>query len=321
MALRYEISGCPLCASTDARTVADGDEVRAELEDLWTFHTRRLRGETPATQLHDRVAFSQSPPLRVAECRACGLLYRNPREKADALVELYGAEQADAAALASLFRNQLPSARAQAGRLTALAGGPGRGLEVGSYVGAFLHAAAERGWSFDGVDVNEDANRSARDRGFTIVSGTVEDVATGGYDAVAFWNCLDQLPDPAGAVRRARVLLRSRGLLALRVPHGAFYAAWRPRLTSTLRPLALRLLAHNNLLGFPYRHGFTIRSLTTMLDAAGFEIVRTRGDTLVPIADRWTRPWARVEERALKSALRPLPARLAPWLEVYARAT
>ena len=83
------------------------------------------------------------------------------------------------------------------------------------------------------------------------------------------------------------------------------------------------MLAHSNLLGFPYRHGFTPGSLARLLEATGFAVTRTWGDALVPIADRWTRPWAALEERAVKRALR-LVARVAPdaapWFEVYARA-
>jgi len=48
------------------------------------------------------------------------------------------------------------------------------------------------------------------------------------------------------------------------------------------------------------------------------------GDTLVPIADEWTQPWAAREERAVKRALCEIAtadADRAPWLEVYARAT
>jgi hypothetical protein len=48
--------------------------------------------------------------------------------------------------------------------------------------------------------------------------------------------------------------------------------------------------------------------------------VGTVGDVLVPTADEWTRPWARVEERLMKAGLRLLhrsPERL-PWFELYA---
>ena len=118
-------------------------------------------------------------------------------------------------------------------------------------------------------------------------------------------------------------MLRPRGTLAIRVPNGGFYAAVRRRLDGMAGPVARTLLAHNNLLGFPYRHGFTVRSLPLLLEDTGFEVVRTFGDALVPIADEWTRGWAAAEERMVKTATKALAALDsdgAPWFEIYSRA-
>jgi SAM-dependent methyltransferase len=321
MSRTYEIAGCPACGATEAVQVADAESMRAEIEDLWAFHTRRLRGDTPPELLHDRVAFSQDPPLRLARCSHCSLLYRNPREREESLVELYGGEDPSEDALEALYENQRAAYEAQASRLTRVAGRPGVGLEVGSYIGAFLGAAAAAGWKFSGVDVNDAANAFARTRGFAVCTGTIEDVeGDGSFDVVAFWNCFDQLPDPLHAAVRARTLLRTGGFITMRVPNGAFYTRWRSRLRSPLAPIARALLAHNNLLGFPYRHGFTVGSLRLLLDRAGFTLEHVTGDALVPLADGWTRAWARAEESAVKTVLRRLPAARAPWLEVYARA-
>ena len=68
----YELSPCPACGADDEEEVAGPDAVRAEVEALWEFHTRRLRPGTPPEHLFDRVAFSQHPPLRVARCTRCG---------------------------------------------------------------------------------------------------------------------------------------------------------------------------------------------------------------------------------------------------------
>src|SRR5690606_14199256 len=202
-----------------------------------------------------------------------------------------------------------------------IGGRSGRGLEVGSYVGAFLAAAATVGWSFTGIDVNDSANTFAASRGLDVRAGTIHDTDTGTkLDAIAFWNCFDQLPDPRAAAIVARERLRDGGLLCIRVPNGAIYAAWRTRLTPPLRPFARMLLTHNNLLGFPYRHGFSPVSLSFLLAAAGFSFEHSCGDALVSVADQWTRPWARLEESAVKGALRALPAAMSPWIEVYARA-
>ena len=317
---RYEIGPCPACSSSANRIIADADAVRDEMEELWAFHTRRLKGHTPTGRLHDRVAFSQDPPLRVVQCVQCGLLFRNPRERADDLVDTYSDEVPDHSALEALFANQKASYRTQARRLTRVAGRTGTGLEVGSYIGAFLAAAAEAGWRFHGLDVNRTACTFARQRGFEVREGTIENHDPAAYDVVAFWNCFDQLPDPRAAAAAARRCLRDGGWIAIRVPSGAFYARWRARLRSPMRPLARLLLAHNNLLGFPYRHGFSPQSLQTLLESTGFRVEHVFGDSLVPVGDRWTHHWARVEEHAVKAVLRSLPASRSPWIELYARA-
>jgi SAM-dependent methyltransferase len=319
----YELSPCPVCGGADDEQVAGPEEIRAEVEALWAFHTRRLRPGTPPEHLVDRVAFSQHPPLRVGRCARCGLLFRNPREREFELRDLYAGEAPDDAVLQALLDTQRAAYAAQAARLGGTAGGVGRVLEVGSYVGGFLAAAADAGWRATGLDVNAAATRFARAQGVDVVEGDLATYAgPAGFDAVAIWNCLDQLPDPRDAVRRAHALLRPGGLLAARVPNGAFYAAVRPHLAGAGAPLARALLAHNNLLAFPYRHGFTPPSLARLLGDAGFAVERTYGDTLVPIADEWTQGWAAWEERVVKGALRLLggdEAERAPWLEVYAR--
>ncbi len=325
--IAYELARCHVCGGADTDEVADADEVRAEVEALWAFHTRRVAGATPPEKLLDRAAFSEPPPVRVVRCRGCGLVYRNPQERAEELAEIY---EADAGVgddvLRALFENQRRSYRAQARRLTRIADAAGSGLEVGSYVGAFLDAARSRGWRFEGVDVNQGASRFARAQGLTVTIGTIDEVpAARRFDAVAVWNCLDQLPDPRHVIQRARSLLARGGIVAVRVPNGEAYARWRDAAEGgRTAPIARAVLAHNNLLTFPYRYGFTLRSLRRLLRDAGLGITHVYGDTLVPVADEHTRTWARVEERAVKGMLRALrtlrltPATALPWLEVYA---
>jgi 2-polyprenyl-3-methyl-5-hydroxy-6-metoxy-1,4-benzoquinol methylase len=318
--MRYTMAPCPACGSAHGTQVADADELRAEVEALWSFHTQRVLPATPPRMLHDRASFSQRAPLRIARCDDCSLLFRNPREHTDELDETYAEEEPDGAALRTLYDVQRRAYRVQAARLAGLAGGSGRGLEVGSYVGAFLAAARERGWAFTGVDVNARTNAFACALGFDVLTGSVEDASDDEYDVVAFWNCFDQLADPGAAARAARERLPAGGLLAVRVPNGDCYRRWRARLHGPAAPLARAVLAHNNLLAFPYRHGFTVAALRRLLATAGFTIERVYGDPLVPTADRWTRRWARAEERVVKVALRALPTAHMPWLEVYARA-
>lgn len=321
MNLPYEVASCPVCGSRDEEEVASREEIEREMAELWEFHLRRLRSGTPQRYLTDRVVFSQHPPLRLARCRGCGTLFRNPRERGRELVSLYADEELDAEVLRGLFAAQLQSYRTQARRLSRAAGTVGTALEVGSYVGGFQAAAREIGWEVEGVDVNGSAAAFARSAGFRVHEGEIDAVPEGRtFDAVTIWNCFDQLPRPRETLRAVKRLLRPGGMLVARIPNGGFYLSVRRALAGPLRGVARAMLAHNNLLGFPYRTGYTGSSLGVLLGAEGFELVQTVGDTLVPIADRWTHGWARWEERAVKRTLWLAAAgRRAPWLELYAR--
>jgi 2-polyprenyl-3-methyl-5-hydroxy-6-metoxy-1,4-benzoquinol methylase len=313
----YEIAACPACRSSTFHTIADREEIKEELEALWQFHVRRMKTGAPIDQFFDRAIFSQAPPLQVVQCDACGTVFRNPREDADELVETYEQEEPDAEALRSLFDQQLEFFRPRVKKLTELNGNPGEVLEVGSYIGGFLRAAQAEGWRGTGVDVNAAANAFAREQGCNVIETTLADYeADARYDVVALWNCFDQLPDPHATLQKVAELVPDNGLTALRVPNGAFYAALRDRNSTVVRPF----LAWNNIASFPYRHGFTAESLEMMLEQHGFRTEQVIADTLVPISGHWTRRWARLEEGILKAAMRiVLPARVAPWLEVYAR--
>ena len=319
----YELTRCIACGSAESEEIADAAGVRSEVESLWAFHGRRLLPGTPPERLMDRVAFSERPPLRLVACARCGLVYRNPIERAFELDEIYADTAPPEDLLRALHDTQRAAYRAQARRVVRVLGRRGSGVEVGSYVGAFLAAARDVGLQIEGLDVNADVNRFTRTLGFTVHDGDLESFATERrFDLIAIWNVFDQLPDPRAAVNAAWRLLRQGGLIAIRVPNGTFYSALRRGLARPLSRGAAHLaLAHNNLLAFPYRYGFTIRSLTHLLEDVGFSVRQVTGDVLVPVADEWTRRWARVEERAVKGALGTI-ARLrpqwAPWIEIYA---
>jgi hypothetical protein len=319
----YELAHCIVCGHGDATPIADAEAVRREIEMLWEHHQKRLRPATPPAHLVDRVTFSEHPPLRLVRCRECGLVYRNPVERPHELAAIYERAAPSADVLRVLHETQRPAMRAPARALRARLGRGGSGLEIGSYAGAFLAAARDEGLRFEGLDVNADINAFVRMLGFTVHDGDLAAFATATrnrtVDAIAIWNAFDQLPDPRGTLTTARSLLSDAGALAIRVPNGGFYATWRRALdngNAIGRAAARTLLAHNNLLTFPYRWGFTPRSLSRLLAITGFRVTAVRGAVLVPTADLWTRPWARIEETLMKWAL-AAPGRFrtawAPW--------
>ena len=319
-AASYEFTPCPICGGGAATEVAGADDIRAEVEQLWSFQGQRLDGETPVHRLMDRVVFSQHPPLRLVACDTCAHVYRNPWERRETLERAYQSAKPSSISFEQLYRTQRAAFAAQARRVLATAGASGRGLEVGSYVGAFLSAMQRTAWSFEGVDISREAVAFAADHGLRVTLGGIDDVHPARpYDAVVVYNTFEQLYDSAAVLESARRVLRAGGLLSLRVPNGTFYRCWRARLRGPFAAFAVRVLAHNNLLSFPYRQAFSERSLSMLLDRAGFRPVRTVGDTLVPIADGWTTRLGAVEERTVKWLERVVQRGWrAPWIEVYA---
>src|SRR4030095_5624554 len=128
----YELARCPVCNSADSHEIAGADDVREEMEALWAFHTRRLRDDTPPERLTDRVAFSQAPPIRLVQCTRCETVFRNPRERAFEVTEMYADETPSIEVLQALHDAQRATFASQVSRLTEVSGYPGRGLEVGS---------------------------------------------------------------------------------------------------------------------------------------------------------------------------------------------
>jgi SAM-dependent methyltransferase len=321
----YQLAPCVVCGHSEADVVADDESMRREVQALWAYHEKRLKPGTPPERLMDRVAFSEHPPFRLVQCRECGLVYRNPIERTLELEQIYARESPDPAVLSALHETQRRAYHDQARELRRILGRRGSGLEVGSYFGGFLAAARDQGLQFEGVDVNASANAFTRSHGFVVHDGTLASVATDRvFDAVAIWNTFDQLADPRGTVNEAWKRLRPGGILAIRVPNGDYYAARRHTVfdgDARARAAALGALAQNNLLTFPYRYGFTPRSLPRLVIDCGFDVRQVRGDVLVPIGDEWTRAWGRLEERLIKGVMR-LAARRnvhrAPWFELYA---
>jgi SAM-dependent methyltransferase len=322
----YELARCIVCGHADARVVADAEQMRDEVEALWEYHEKRLKPEIPTQRLMDRVAFSEPPPLRLVQCCDCGLLYRNPVERAEELTEIYARTTPTPDVLRSLHETQIPAVRSQARELRQTLGRGGSGLEVGSYVGAFLVAARDEGLSIEGLDINAEVNEFTRSLGLVVHDGELSTFAPDRrFDAVAIWNTFDQLPDPRGAVNAARKLLTPGGILAVRVPNGEFYARARDEMvngSAVTRVAARAMLAQNNLLTFPYRWGFTPTSIARLMEELGFAVDHFRGDVLVPIADEWTKIWARIEETLVKrviGAAAALGGISSPWFEVYAK--
>jgi predicted SAM-dependent methyltransferase len=188
-------------------------------------------------------------------------------------------------------------------------------VELGPHLGAFLQVAEEWNWNPIGIDVGKDTTEFMRKSGLTVVNGTIGDarLKEGSQDAILIWNCFEQLDQPMETLRIAHRVLRRHGLLVVRVPNVAFYRA--------LRGKAKKVLAYNNLLGFPYLYGYTLETLNRLLARAGFQHVRGFNSELVtmPFADL-TEPVIDEQHQVSQQAAEASIRIQGPWIEgVYRR--
>jgi SAM-dependent methyltransferase len=327
---------CAACGGRPLARFADARELDAELEAARRFHAARLAHRDPG-ELSERAAFTQATgdAAELFACSACGKLERWPHASEPEVRRAYADDAYPEDRLDEMRASQVALFRRKVAPLRRLLGSRLRVLEVGSFVGGFLDVARTAGWPALGLDPGRQVSAFCRARGLAVHTCTLEEHTSRSgvtpVDVLAIWNTFDQLPDPRPTLALAARWLSPGGVLALRVPHATCYRMLRARWRAAGRPARrfhLACLAWNNLLGFPYLHGYTVAALDRLVEPFGFRRAGIEGDVLGVIAGRGSADWARREERALKQLQRLwIRAQVrrgrgldaAPWLDAYYR--
>jgi SAM-dependent methyltransferase len=164
--------------------------------------------------------------FEVGECRACGLVVTHPAPAPHAAALYYPPAYFGVPGrrrfprVVELLQRLLYDGRAR--RVEALAGAPGRVLDIGCGRGGLLAAFRRRGWEPYGVELNEPAAAHARDvLGLPVQVGAPESWPwpDGQFDALALWHVLEHWRDPRAVLDRAHRLLRRGGVLLVGVPN------------------------------------------------------------------------------------------------------
>jgi len=221
-----------------------------------SFVHNRLGHRPEQLEAMDLTRFMHGGPARLLGCERCGALMRDERETAQYESDLY-----DSALMKHLYPRYLRAFEEKRPQYQPLLGNRAEILEVGSHLGAFLEASENWGWRPTGLDIGESTSRFARQQGGSVKRVALEDYSPGSRpDAIFIWNCFEQLDDPSAALTSSRQLLGRHGLLVIRVPNANFYLRQRSQLGGSSR--TLKMLGYNNLLGFPYLHGYNRRRLS-----------------------------------------------------------
>jgi SAM-dependent methyltransferase len=192
-----------------------------------------LRGARLATR--DRW-FGIRGNFEVRECTRCKVGVTWPRPEGEALAAYYPSQYEawrPSRGWIGLVRHALAEIRASLppfGALKRLA--PGAMLDVGCGRGDLASSFSRAGWRSAGLDISPAAVAAACTVGVDARVGTIETAPwpDGSFDLIVMNHSLEHMPDPVGAVRQGRRLLREGGTLVVAVPN---WGSWQRQLFGT----------------------------------------------------------------------------------------
>jgi len=311
----FAMRACPSCGREPGEVLVSAEAITEELALRRAFFAARIDGYVEPAQQKDRVDVAQSEPAEVRVCRDCSILVRGRGDNARFENDSYAPH-----VMEQMLRTYIDELRAREARIRPLLPAGAAVIEIGSYVGGFLHVAREWGWDVLGLDVGRDTSHFTRAQGYPTRTATLDECRfdDASFDGVFIWNTFEQIDDPGALLAEVRRVLRPGGALVIRTPDALFYAHCQALLDHH-RPLhdhhpVVVALGHANLLGFPHLYGFSAESLDRLAGAHGFAAVEHTGTPHIPPTRHRLNATARIEEERVRDAL---PIR--PWLEAVYR--
>lgn len=137
-------------------------------------------------------------------------------------------------------------------------------LELGCSTGGYLAALAQAGWDVVGVEPSSQASEKARQAGFLVHTGILDDapLEPDSFHCVAGWMVVEHVIDPVATLKHMFHLLKPGGQLLISIPN---VGCWEPTVFGTSWYLweAPRHLNH-----------FNPRRIREVLQNAGFVRIR-----------------------------------------------
>lgn len=201
----------------------------------------------------------------IVQCQRCGLVYTNPRNDDQTILDTYEAVEDDLyieerEGRVLTFEHHLKP-------LERLTGRPNhrRLLDVGCHIGVFLDIAEQHGWDAWGIEPSQWAVVQARAQNLHVIEGTLASAGlpAASFDVITMWDVIEHLTDPKTTLQHAHRLLKPSGLL---VVHTIDIESGLARLMGPRWPWLMEM----------HLTYFSRRTLRMMLEMCGFRVIRAR---------------------------------------------
>ena len=231
----------------------------------------------PLCGSHDRVAvYREHGALVVSRCQGCSLLYTSPRTKAPEQV-YWGSAENHYEEARLVFEGKAAHHRdpnyVEEAHFIRRYKPTGRFLDVGCHTGMLLRHVRRLGWTAVGVEPSPTLAKLATEGfGHDVYNCFLYELPNherGAFDVIALSDVFEHIVEPLDFLRHVNRYLAADGVLYIKVPN----ARW-----NLFKQMMLKGLGRTPKLGVwdSYEHvvHYTDRTLRTMLERAGFEVMR-----------------------------------------------
>jgi len=224
-------------------------------------------GEETQPDFTEKYRASGDEPLfeQVVKCNNCGLVYINPRNKAEEILEGYSkgsdlAHISQAEGREKTFKKSLKLIKKYAKYHNRL-------LDIGAAGGSFLKVVKDDGgWGIHGVEPNRWMCECGKEKyGIDIKQG---DIFSANYDreifdVVTLWDVIEHTPDPKAVLKECRKLLNPSGIIVVNIPD---ISTWLVKAMGRKWPFWSSV----------HLYYFTKKTMVQMLDEAGFDVIKIK---------------------------------------------
>lgn len=157
-------------------------------------------------------------------CGHCGLLRTDPRPSPDTIGAFYPDDYGPYGSVTSsdiVVNSARPWKRVVGLSVQNIPDvAPGRMLELGCASGNYMERMRQLGWDVEGIEFSSSAAATARERGFNVTDGAVENAENpiAKYNIIVAWMVLEHLHQPTHVLKRLLDWVEPDGHLVFSVP-------------------------------------------------------------------------------------------------------